>query len=94
MDEIINKHEKSTMENYVIDTKKDVATGIRLPRSLKDKIDQAAEKEFRTFNSMLVFFAWKGSRKMSAEKMFLRLYRKMLDMERRLVKMIEKKDNQ
>lgn len=81
MDEIINKHEKTIMENYTIDTKKDVATGIRLPRQLRDKILEDAEKEYRTFNSMLVFYAWKGSRKMSAEKMFLRLYRKILDLE-------------
>ena len=90
MDEITNKHEKSTAEHYTIDTKKDVATGVRLPRFLKDRIDQAAEKEYRTFNSMLVYYAWKGSRKMSAEKMFLRLYRKLMELE----KIVKKMQNQ
>lgn len=77
---------QADLKNYTIDSKRDRATGIRLPQSLHDQINELAEKQYRTFNSMVVYLLYKGLKKPTTERMFLRIYRKILDVERKIKK--------
>lgn len=72
------------LPDYPINTKEDRATGIRIPRELHRKINDRAETEFRTFNSMIIALLTDQIKKPVSEEMFLRLYRKILDLEKKL----------
>lgn len=70
------------LPDRLIDTKNDRATGIRIPRELHQKINLRAEANYRTFNSMIIALLHDAMNKPETEVMFLRMYRKILELEK------------
>ncbi len=68
--------------DYIINTKKDRATGLRLPREVHRKINERAERNYRTFNSMAVALLTDALNEPEIKVLFLRTYRKLLDLEK------------
>lgn len=75
---------EKNLPDYVIDTSRDRPTGIRIPLELHTLINEMAENKYRTFNSMIVALLHDAVKRPESEVMFLRVYRKLLEMEKTL----------
>ncbi len=82
------------LPDYLINTKADKAIGLRLPLELYTRVHERAEDNYRTFNSMVVALLYDSIDRPETEAMFLRLYRKLLEMEKKLTQALSLKKDQ
>lgn len=73
---------EKSLPDFTIDTSRDRATGIRIPLDLHSKINEKATNKYRTFNSMIVALLYDALEKPETEVLFLRVYRKLLEIEK------------
>ena len=72
------------LPDYLINTKADKSMGLRLPLELYSRIHERAERNYRTLNSMIVALLYDAMDRPETEAMFLRVYRKLLELEKKV----------